>query len=96
MMIRILYPDGRYDMVVVSQLNRLIAANRISGFRRATGWVFTDRDPIRKDSKGFYLGPERRHPMGRMSHPEQRKAADFATLSPQENRQTVYLDNNVA
>lgn len=39
MMIRIQYPDGRYDMVKVSQLDRFIAADLISGFRRATGWV---------------------------------------------------------
>jgi hypothetical protein len=94
MMIRILYSDGRYDMVIVSQLDRLIAAHRISGFRRATGWVFIGRDPIRKNSKKFHLGPERRHPSGRISHPEQKKTADFAALSSQENRQNRYQEND--
>lgn len=61
MMIRIRYPNGRYDMVKVTRLDYLIAANRISDFRRATGWVRIGRDPIRKNSGESYSGPERRH-----------------------------------
>lgn len=63
MMIRIRYPDGRFDMVKGTRLEYLIATKRISGFRRSTGWVVIGRDPIRKNSEGAYCGPERRDSM---------------------------------
>lgn len=69
MMICIQYPDGRYDMVKTSQLERYIAQNRLSGFRRATGWVVIGRDRIRSNAREFYLGPERRHPGGPLLQP---------------------------
>lgn len=93
MMVRIRYPDGRYDMVKVSQLERLIAANLISGFRRATGWVVIGRDPIRRNSRGFYPGPERRHSTGSLPSPGQRGAAGLASLGPQENRPPGYPES---
>lgn len=83
MMIRIRYPDGRYDMVKVSQLDRFIAKNQISGFRRATGWVVIGRDPIRRNSKEFYLGPEKRDPTGALSAPKQKSKDNFESLSSQ-------------
>lgn len=61
MMIRIRYPDGKYDMVKITRLDDLIASKRIFGFRRATDWVLIGRDPIRKNSGESYCGPERRH-----------------------------------
>ncbi len=63
MMIRIRYPDGRFDMVKGTRLEYLIATKWISGFRRATGWVVIGRDPIRKNSEEAYCGPERRDSM---------------------------------
>lgn len=63
MMIRIRYPDGKYDMVKVSRLDYLIAKKRISEFRRTTGWVIIGRDPIRKNKRESYRGPERRQSM---------------------------------
>lgn len=86
MMIRIQYPDRRYDMVKVSQLERFIAANRISGFRRATGWVVIGRDPTRRHSQEFYLGPEKRYPTGALPAPGQKSKDDFESLSSQNTR----------
>lgn len=64
-MIRIKYSDGRYDMVKASHLDHLIVTRQISGFKRQSGWVVLGRDPIRNRGKQvFYLGPERREPMG--------------------------------
>ncbi len=65
MMIRIRYPDGRFDMVKAMHLDRLIAARQISSFKRQSGWVVLGRDPIRGPGKRvFYLGTERRESMG--------------------------------
>ncbi len=88
MMVRIQYPDGKYDMVKVSQLDRLIAENRISGFCRTTGWVTIGRDPIRRNSRSFYLGLERRHPIGPLS----RRRGDFQPLSSQESQPDGYSE----
>ncbi len=93
MMIRIRYPDGRYDMVKVSHLDCLIAANRISGFLRATGWVVIGRDPIRRNSRGFYSGPERRLPTGPLPPPGQRRIGDRESLWSQENQPIFYPES---
>lgn len=61
MVIRIQYPDGKYDMVKRTRLEYLIATKRISGFRRGTGWVSIGHDLIRKNSGESHCGPERRH-----------------------------------
>lgn len=84
MMIRIRYPDGRYDMVKVSQLDRFIAADLISGFRRASGWVVIGRDPIRRNSREFYLGPEKRYLTGPLPASGQKSKDDFESPSSQE------------
>jgi len=62
MMIRIRYPDGRYDMVKASQLDRLIESGRIRAFKRQEGWAVPGRDPIRGQGGGdAYLGRDRRN-----------------------------------
>ena len=94
MMIRIQYADGRYDMVKIYQLDRFIAESRISGFRRATGWVVIGRDPIRRNSKDFFLGTEKRYPTGPLPAPGQKSRGDFESLSSQENRLNRYLESN--
>ncbi len=60
MVIRIKYRDGRYDMVKASHLNRLIAANLISQFKRSSGWAIIGRDPIRGRGKNDCFGPDKR------------------------------------
>jgi hypothetical protein len=90
MMIRIKYPDGKYDMVKASQLDRLIAENRISGFHRATGWVAIGRHPIRSYSRGFYLGAERRGFTEPLLRPGKMLKGSRNGLLSQENKQISY------
>jgi len=47
MMIRICYPDGRYDMIKASHLERLLNVHRIHRFKRSEGWVVVGRDRVR-------------------------------------------------
>ncbi|WP_197463694.1 GSU3473 family protein [Desulfuromonas sp. DDH964] len=61
MVIRIRYPDGRFDMVKATRLNTLIETEEIEGFKRASGWVVLGRDPVRgQGNDEFYHGTERR------------------------------------
>lgn len=65
MLIRIKYPDGRFDMVKASQLNRLIGREEICSFLRRDGWVALDSGRLRcHDGQRFYLGSEKRWPTG--------------------------------
>lgn len=64
MMIRIRYPNGRFDMIKASHLDRLLVAKQISSFKRQSGWVVLGQDPIRSPgNRIFCLGAERREPM---------------------------------
>ncbi len=63
MMVRILYHDGRYDMVKRWTLEKLIEQNKIQGFRRANGWVRIGRDEVRGPGVANYLEEERRTPV---------------------------------
>ncbi|PLX87572.1 MAG: hypothetical protein C0618_06375 [Desulfuromonas sp.] len=47
MMIRIMYPNGGYDMVHNNVLDRLVTNHQIKKFKRATGWVDIDDDRVR-------------------------------------------------
>ncbi len=61
MLIPVLYENKKLGMVYPTRLDRLIAENKILAFRRSTGWVFLDEDPVRKNQNdGEYTGPERR------------------------------------
>jgi hypothetical protein len=59
MFLRIVYVNGKYDMVKDFVLDSLITSGKVKGFLRADGWAMTDRDPIRGRG-GIYAGPERR------------------------------------
>ncbi|RMF48430.1 MAG: hypothetical protein D6751_00265 [Deltaproteobacteria bacterium] len=61
MMIPVVYPDGRHDMVKPGMLDRLIDEKKIVRFRRASGWVNIEVDPIRQHGRQMYSIPERRH-----------------------------------
>ncbi len=64
MMIRVVYHDGRYDMVKRWAFETLLAQRKIQGFRRADGWVRIDRDPLRGSRQGGdYQGEDRRVPV---------------------------------
>ncbi|WP_028893377.1 GSU3473 family protein [Syntrophorhabdus aromaticivorans] len=61
MLLRIQYPDSKYDYVDTPTLDRLIEFRRIRQFFRPSEkkWVDISRDPVR-GLGGNYSGPERR------------------------------------
>ncbi len=59
MLIRVVYPNNKYDMVKDYVLNELIASGKIKSFYRSSGWAVVGRDRIRGEG-GLYGGPERR------------------------------------
>lgn len=63
MLIQVLYPNGKYDMVKDFYLSELIEQDRILSFKRQDGWISIGSPQIRRQSpsEGYYLGPERRH-----------------------------------
>jgi hypothetical protein len=60
MMIRVMYNDGRYDLVKQPMLDLLLAARKLTGFLRTDGWAIIGRDRIRGGALESYGGPERR------------------------------------
>lgn len=61
MMIRVVYHDGRYDMVKRWAFETLLAQRKIQGFLRSSGWVRIDRDPLRGSRQPLdYHGEDRR------------------------------------
>ena len=60
MMIRVMYSDGRFDLVKPSTLDLLLKQNSLASFKRSSGWVVVGRDPIRGSGGVAYPGPERR------------------------------------
>ena len=60
MLIRVMYDNGRFDMVKPHLLDTLLATNRVTSFKRADSWAVVGRDAIRKSSSKDYAGPERR------------------------------------
>ena len=60
MMIRVMYSDGRFDIVKPKLLEDLIEQEVVTSFKRSTGWVVVGRDPIRNSGITDYGGAERR------------------------------------
>ena len=60
MMIRVMYSDGRFDMVKPSLLEKLLKEEAVTSFKRSSGWAVVGRDPIRSEYKIDYSGAERR------------------------------------
>jgi len=60
MMIRVMYTDGRFDLVKHTTLGQLLEQNCLASFKRSSGWAVVGRDPIRSSSDSAYRGPERR------------------------------------
>ena len=62
MVLRIQYPDKRYDYVSAAVLDRLIFHRSIKKFFRPyeDRWVDIDLDPVRGDVMADYIGRERR------------------------------------
>lgn len=60
MMIRVMYPDGKTEMVRPPLLRLLLERGRISKFRREEGWAVVGEAPLRRHQNLSYVGPERR------------------------------------
>ena len=60
MMIRVMYSDGRFDMVKPSLLEKLIREEAVTSFKRSSGWAVVGRDPVRSGDTTDYDGTERR------------------------------------
>jgi hypothetical protein len=60
MMIRVMYSDGRFDLVKQVMLDQLLEKNRVASFKRANGWAVVGRDPVRGAGGIAYQGQDRR------------------------------------
>jgi hypothetical protein len=60
MLIRVMYSDGRFDMVKPDMLDNLLDRQVVTSFKRNSGWAVVGRDAIRSSSRGNYRGMERR------------------------------------
>lgn len=60
MLIRVMYSDGRFDMVNPGMLDNLLERQTVTSFKRGNGWAVVGRDPIRSSSRAGYGGQERR------------------------------------
>lgn len=60
MMIRVMYHDGKTEMVRQPLLRHLIATGKIQKFRRNDGWVTLGVDSIREKKRQPYSGEDRR------------------------------------
>lgn len=60
-LIPVVYQNGEFSRVPPRELDELIAAERIIGFRRSDGWAILGEDPLRDPRTSHpYQGPERR------------------------------------
>jgi len=64
MMIRVMYPNGKYDMVREDLLDLLVAKRQVKRFRRSSGWIDVegDAEQLRNDPRYYWLGDDRRTP----------------------------------
>ena len=62
MLVRVMYADGRFDMVRNDILDILVANMKVKRIRRASGWVDVEEGPVRKGLGSNWIGDERRAP----------------------------------
>jgi len=60
MLIRVMYSDGRFDMVKPNMLDNLLGKQSVTSFKRTSGWAVVGRDLIRSSSRSGYRGAEKR------------------------------------
>ena len=64
MLIRVMYENGKFDMVKPRILDGLLEKQRVSGFMRSEGWADVKKDFLRGSKQpSNYHGPERRNPL---------------------------------
>lgn len=64
MLIRVMYTNGKFDMVKPKLLEELLEQKQISSFKRSEGWAVVGRDAIRRkpSTNDQFNGIERRLP----------------------------------
>ena len=61
MLIQVIYPNGKHDLVKDFYLSYLIQSEKIEKFRRAEGWINISAPNVRSNyDQNDYHGPERR------------------------------------
>ncbi len=61
MLIRVMFDDGRFDMVKPPLLDNLLEEQKLTSFMRSGGWAIVARDNIRNGNKSqTHQGAERR------------------------------------
>ena len=60
MFIRVVYKDGKHDMVKPQLLDFLLESNKVAKFKRYYGWAVVGKDTIRTGNSHIYYGEERR------------------------------------
>jgi len=60
MLIRVVYADGRYDLVKPFKLDALLAEDQVRMFLRSGRWVMVGRDALRRNRLTSYPGADRR------------------------------------
>ncbi len=62
MLIRVMYLNGKFDMVRPHLLDALLQQGKVSGFMRSDGWASIGIAPLRQRKHvNTYNGPERRN-----------------------------------
>jgi hypothetical protein len=52
MLIRVMYDDGKFDMVKPQLLDTLLRAESLTSYKNSKTWAVVDRDAIRSRSRG--------------------------------------------
>lgn len=61
MLIPVIYPNGKHDLIKDFYLNHLICAEKIVQFKRSDGWIDITAENVRENrASSLYHGPERR------------------------------------
>ena len=61
MLIPVIYPDGKHDLVKDFYLSHLISTEKILQFKRSSGWISITAANVRGENKNsHYHGPESR------------------------------------
>lgn len=61
MLIRVMFDDGRFDMVKPHLLDNLLKERKLTSFMRSSGWAIVGRDVLRNENQSQrHQGVERR------------------------------------
>lgn len=60
MLIRVMYDDGKFDMVKPQMLDLLLESEKLTSFKRSDSWAVVGRDTLRSSRSQGYKGVERR------------------------------------